>query len=261
MKIANFFFVFIIFIFTSSCAQQLKNQTTTQNTFVGKPEFVRGIHLSAWAAGTESFKKRFAPYWGREKLNTVVIAVKEYEGQVYIPVEEIKKKYNTPIIPIPKLEEYLKELKSKGVYPIARVVVFKDNFLAKNYPHLAVKTPEGGVWKDYKGNSWTDPYNKEVWEYNIEVAKSAIQVGFEEIQFDYIRFPSDGNTKLCRYSQTHTSMTTTAALVGFLKLAKEKLNPVPISIDVFGLTPSVNHDMGIGQRFLQMAEVVDYVSP
>ncbi|MCX7910311.1 MAG: putative glycoside hydrolase [Endomicrobia bacterium] len=245
-------------------------QTNTQNEHnnnvnpklkVEKPKYVRGIHLSAWVAGMDKYKKRFEPYLGRDKLNTLVIAVKEYEGQLYIDVPEIRKKYNTPTIPIPKIEQYLQELKSKGVYTIARIVVFKDNFLAKNYPYLAIKNPDGSVWKDYKGNSWTDPYIKEVWEYNIEVAKKAIEIGFEEIQFDYIRFPSDGPTKLCRYSQNHTSYTATAALVEFLKYAKEKLSPTPISIDVFGLTPSVNHDMGIGQRFLQMAEVSDFVSP
>ena len=267
MKLQTFLlFLFFISLVTTSCAQQKqqeqKEQHTSTKTFVGKPEYVHGIHLSAWVAGLDSYKKRFEPYLSREKLNTIVIAIKEYEGQVYIPIsEELKKKYNTPVRPIPKISEYLQELKSKGVYPIARIVVFKDNHLAKNFSHLAVKNPDGTVWKDYKGNSWTDPYNKEVWQYNIDIAKSAIELGFEEIQFDYIRFPSDGNTKLCRYSQKHSSTTATTALVEFLTYAKQQFSPTLVSIDVFGLTPSVNHDMGIGQRFLQMAEVVDYISP
>ncbi|MEN3013985.1 MAG: putative glycoside hydrolase [Endomicrobiia bacterium] len=259
-------FTFFCYLFTTCCTLQTtehksENPQTKNKIKVEKPKYVRGIHLSAWVAGLDKFKKRFEPYLGKEKLNSIVIAIKEYEGQVYIDVPEIKNKYNTPIIPIPKIEEYLEELKSKGIYPIARIVVFKDNHLAKNFPHLAVKTPDGKIWKDYKGNSWTDPYNKEVWDYNIAVAKRAVELGFEEIQFDYIRFPSDGNTKLCRYSQHHTSTSATKALVDFLQYAKEKLSPTFISIDVFGLTPSVNHDMGIGQRFLQMAEVVDFVSP
>jgi hypothetical protein len=262
MKLKIFVIIFFS-LFTTSCAQQKQQeQPSPTKIFVGKPEYVRGIHLSAWVAGLESYKKRFEPYLSREKLNTIVIAIKEYEGQVYIPIsEELKKKYNTSVRPIPKISEYLQELKSKGVYPIARIVVFKDNYLAKNFPHLAVKNPDGTVWEDYKGNSWTDPYNKEVWQYNIDIAKSAVELGFEEIQFDYVRFPSDGNTKLCRYSQKHSSITATTALVEFLTYAKQQLSPTPVSIDVFGLTPSVNHDMGIGQRFLQMAEVVDYISP
>lgn len=253
------FFVILILLFVNSCAQQTKDITTTQNVTVGKPEHVHGIHLSAWTASNKNFRNRFSPYLGRDKLNTIVIAIKEYEGKLFIPVEDIRKKYNTPIIDA-KLEEYVKELKQNGVYTIARIVVFKDNFLAKHHPQLAVKTYDDNVWKDYKGNSWTDPYNKEVWDYNIAIAKAAVEVGFEEIQFDYVRFPSDGNTKLCKYSQKHTSITATEVLVEFLKYAKSQIS-VPISIDVFGLTPSVKHDMGIGQRFLQMAEVVDFVSP
>lgn len=265
-KILTILLLFLISCNSQTNTQQFSTQpNSNKNSNLtklkkGKPKYVRGIHLSAWVAGTEKYKKRFEPYFAEDKINTVVIAIKEYEGQIYIEVPEIKKKYNSPIIPIPKIEQYLDELKSKGVYPIARIVVFKDNYLAKNFPQLAVKTPDGSIWKDYKGNSWTDPYNKEVWDYNITVAKQAVELGFEEIQFDYIRFPSDGNTKLCRYSQKHTSMTATEILVEFLKYAKTQIE-VPISIDVFGLTPSVNHDMGIGQRFLQMVEVVDFVSP
>ncbi len=271
MKIKILYFLLFI-SFNTACAQQSQNQQINNNQtesssykeikkLVGKPKYVRGIHLSSWVAGSEKYKKRFEPYLGKDKLNTIVIAIKEYVGEVYINVSELKKKYNTPIIPIPKLEQYLEELKSKDIYTIARIVVFKDNYLAKNFPHLAVKNPDGTVWNDYKGNSWVSPYNKEVWDYNIEVAKKAIEVGFEEIQFDYIRFPSDGNVKLCRYSQKHTSTTASEILVEFLKYAKEKLPNTTISIDVFGLTPSVEHDMGIGQRFIKMVEIIDFVSP
>lgn len=257
-----------IFLILFSCGgqqditQQKNYKTTKTNVLkVGKPKHVRGIHLSAAAAGSVEFRKRFDKLLSRDKLNTIVIAVKEYDGIIYLPNVEIAKKYNIDVRPIPKLKEYLNELKQKEIYTIARIVVFKDNQMARKHPHLAVKTPDGSIWEDYKGNCWTDPYNKEVWQYNIEIAKSAAELGFEEIQFDYIRFPSDGNTKLCRYSQKHSSLTATAALVGFLTLAKQELGTIPVSIDVFGLTPSVSHDMGIGQRFIQMAKVVDFISP
>ncbi len=262
---------FIIFLITTlslkSCSQQIEDINKSVNkdkeiklAKVGKPEYIRGIHLSAYAAGSAKFRERFKPLLSRDKLNTIVIAVKEYDGIVFLPNATITQKYNIPIQPIPKLKEYLEELKSYGVYPIARIVVFKDNALALRHPEFAVKTPDGSVWRDYKGNCWVDPYNKEVQQYNIEIAKAAIEIGFEEIQFDYIRFPSDGNVKLCRYSQKHSSTTATAALVEFLTLTKQQIQ-APISIDVFGLTPSVNHDMGIGQRFLEMAKIVDYISP
>jgi hypothetical protein len=279
MKPKHFFVLTLLLqLFITSCHTNEKNgvtqqssqqeiqpphQISAQNFRVGKPEFVHGIHLSAWVAGSINLRNRFEQLLSRDKLNTIVIAIKEYQGELYIPNVELTKKYNIPVRPIPNLEKYLFHLKSKGVYPIARIVVFKDNFLARNNPHLAVKNPDGSVWKDYKGNSWADPYNKEVWKYNIEIAKKAVELGFEEIQFDYIRFPSDGNTKLCRYSEIHNSTTATNALINFLSYAKEELAKyaVPISIDVFGLTPSVGHDMGIGQRFVKLVSVCDYISP
>lgn len=259
--------LFFLQLFTVGCHTTEKSQSQVEQTVsepkFGKPPFVRGIHLTSWVAGSPNLRNRFEPLLSREKLNTIVIAIKEYQGVVYISSEEITKKYNVPVVPIPKLKEYLLHLKSKGVYPIARIVVFKDNFLAKQNPSLAVKNPDGSVWTDYKGNSWADPYNTKVWQYNVDIAKKAVDLGFEEIQFDYIRFPSDGNTKLCRYSKVHTSTAATAALVGFLEYAKDELSKysVPISIDVFGLTPSVEHDMGIGQRFLAMSSAADFVSP
>ncbi len=271
MKLRNCLFILIvIYTFVSGCYTKNNNEqqiptksATIQKVRVGKPEYVRGIHLSAWTAGDIKFRARFENLLSRDKLNTIVIAIKESEGHIYIPSVKIVEEYNIPVFPIPKLEQYLDYLKSKGVYPIARIVVFKDNSLAHRKPEFAVKNPDGSLWKDYKGYSWTDPYNKNVWRYNVEIAKRAVELGFEEIQFDYIRFPSDGNTKLCRYSQKHSSITATETLVNFLTYAKEELKPfnIPVSIDVFGLTPSVNHDMGIGQRFLELSEACDFISP
>ncbi len=258
-------FFLIVTLSLKGCTQSTKenNQQEQQKSslHIVKPTHVRGIHLTSAAAGSVKFRERFTPLLSNDKLNTIVIAVKEYDGVICLPNTSVAKKYNIPTWPIPKLKEYLEELKNRGIYTIARIVVFKDNALATKHPELAVKNPDGSVWHDYKGNCWTDPYNKEVHQYNIEIAKAAVEIGFDEIQFDYIRFPSDGNIKLCRYSQNHSSTTATLALLEFLSAAKQQLSPIPISIDVFGLTPSVNHDMGIGQRFLEMANIVDYISP
>ncbi|MFH2070666.1 MAG: putative glycoside hydrolase [Elusimicrobiota bacterium] len=227
----------------------------------GKPEYVRGVHLTAWVAGSSKMRSRLEPLLSRDKLNTIVIVVKEVGGEIYLPGVRVAQDYGIKTIyPIPKLEKYLVDLKSRGVYPVARLTVFKDCSLVNAKPQLAVKNPDGSIWKDYKGKSWSDPYNKEVWKYNVEIAKHAIQLGFEEIQYDYIRFPSDGDTWQCRYSAVHNSTAASQVLVGFLEYSKKELS-VPVSIDVFGLTPSVNHDMGIGQNFMAMAEVVDYISP
>jgi hypothetical protein len=228
-----------------------------------RPKYVRGIHLTSWVAGSSKYRAYLDELVTNSEINTVVIDIKEYEGEVYIPGVEELKELNIYVPAVPDIENYLSKLKAKGVYTIARIVVFKDNLMPRKKLNLAVKNPEGGVWKDRRGLTWLDPYRRENWDYNIRIAERAVDLGFEEIQFDYIRFPSDGNTRECRYSSAHSTTTTNAALVGFLQEANKRLKPTGanISIDVFGLTTTVRHDMGIGQNIVDMTEWVDYVSP
>lgn len=227
-----------------------------------KPKYVRGIHMTSWVTGSAKQRAAFNRLFEETELNTAVIDIKEYEGEVYIPYGKAKE-FKAYVPAIPDTREYLAGLKAKGIYPIARIVVFKDNIVPLRKPEWAVMSAEGGVWKDHAGNTWVDPYNKEVWDYNLSLAEHAIDLGFEEIQFDYIRFPSDGRTRNCRYSQIHSSMAARGALVGFLKEANRRLKAkgANLSIDVFGLTTTVPHDMGIGQKITEMTEWVDYVSP
>jgi hypothetical protein len=228
-----------------------------------KTKHIRGIHLSAWVSGSEKHRKLALELFDNTELNTAIIDIKEYEGQVYIKgVKEVdtNKAY---VAAIPDLEKYIFLLKEKGIYTIARIVVFRDNTISRKIPSLAVKNPDGTIWVDRKGAAWLDPYNKDTWDYNLKIAERAVDVGFDEIQFDYIRFPSDGNTKDCRYSKPHSAVEASKALVGFLKEAKKCLNKkgAKISIDVFGLTTTATDDMGIGQKIVEMTEQVDYVSP
>lgn len=231
---------------------------------VKKPEFVKGIHLTAWVAGSKKARLRIEKLLEETELNTVVIAIKEYQGEVYIPGVPMAHQYKFYVNAIPDISETLADLKKKGIYTIARIVCFKDNALAKKKPELAVKKADGSLWTDYRGIAWTDPYHKEVWEYNLSVATQAVALGFEEIQFDYIRFPSDGDIKQCRYSYAaHNASSAVKNLENFLQEASKRLKPmgVNISIDIFGLTPSVPHDMGIGQKLVELTQWVDFVSP
>jgi len=238
------------------------SETIPEPKHCQRPASVRGIHLTAWTAGAANTRRYFDQIFQKTEINTAVIDIKEYEGEVYIPAE-VALKANTYVRAIPDIEKYLAHLKKLNIYPIARLVVFKDNKLVRQRPELAVKTPSGNIWKDHKGNAWADPYNEEVWKYNVAIASKAAELGFAEIQFDYIRFPSDGDTRLCRYSQNHSSASARAALAGFLKYAYQQLKPsgVDISVDIFGLTTSVSHDMGIGQSLKELVELADFVSP
>ncbi|MDR3256214.1 MAG: putative glycoside hydrolase [Endomicrobium sp.] len=230
-----------------------------------KEKYVRGIHLSAWVSGSEKYRNVAAALFNNTELNTAVIDIKEYEGEVYIDGIKIVNLNDAYVKAIPNLEKYIADLKEKGVYTIARIVVFRDNTMTRKNPELAVKNPDGTIWVDRKGVAWLDPYNKNSWDYNLQIAQRAVNIGFEEIQFDYIRFPSDGNTKNCCYSKPHSTVEASKALVGFLKEANKRLKAkdkdAKISIDVFGLTTTASDDMGIGQKIVEMTQWVDYVSP
>lgn len=255
-----------IYVYQSNSDEPVKEKIAELPSvkLVKKPEFVRGVHLTAWVAGSKKARERIWDILNETELNTVVIAIKEYEGDVYIPGVPLAEKYKLFVNAIPDIKEYLADLKKKGIYTIARIVVFKDNNLPRKKPEWAVKRADGSIWLDRRKNAWVDPYNKEVWEYNFSISSQAIALGFDEIQFDYIRFPSDGDTKQCRYSYSqHNSSFSARAIAQFLQEASKKLKPLGcnISIDIFGLTPSVEHDMGIGQKITPMTEWMDYVSP
>lgn len=221
---------------------------------------VKGMHLSQFVSGSQILKERVDDLLTNTELNAVVIDVKEIDGIYCMKGIMNNIAYSSKI---PDFSKYVQQLKEKGVYTIARIVVFRDNILPRKRPDLAVKTPEGEVWQDYKKITWLNPYKQEVRDYTLDVCDKAVELGFDEIQFDYIRFPSDGRIKNCRYGVAHSSITASNAIVEFLKQAKERLDPkgVKISIDVFGLTTTEKGDMGIGQRIVEMTKYVDYVSP
>lgn len=276
-KIIKYFYLIIISLFISGCLTLptvIENILPAENILpptiseiqknANKPKYVRGIHLTAWVAGSARRRKLIAELLTQTELNTVVIAVKEYHGEVYVPGEKRSEELKTYVPAIPDLENYLQVLKSSSVYTVARIVVFKDNIVARRKPEWAVKDPQGNIWQDYRGNSWLDPYCREVWDYNLSIAERCAELGFDEIQFDYIRFPSDGNIRNCRYSQVHSSSTAVGTVIDFLAAAKNRLSrkqAVNISADVFGLTTSAEDDLGIGQVLTEMAKQVDFICP
>lgn len=230
---------------------------------IGRPKYIRGIHLTPWTAGSRKAKERINKMLDETELNAVVIAIKEVAGEVYIGGVKSAEELNTNASRIPGLRKYVRELKEKNYYTIARVVIFKDDLLARIKPEWAVRDSSGAVWQDYSGYAWIDPFDKASWEYNLDISLQAVKLGFDEIQFDYIRFPSDGRISDCRYDQVFTSTSGVSALVEFLKKARKQINAAgaKFSIDVFGLATTNLHDMGIGQKIVEMTECVDYVSP
>jgi hypothetical protein len=163
------------------------------------------------------------------------------------------------------IQALLAQCKELGIYTIARQVVFKDHPLATTKPEWAVRTITNTLWLDREGLGWGNPFLQEVRDYNIALAKEIAALGFDEIQFDYLRFPSDGDVSLILYEQENTPATRSEALKTFLAQATAALRPydIFISADVFGLTVWVppEEDMGIGQRVMDIAPYVDYLCP
>jgi hypothetical protein len=159
-------------------------------------------------------------------------------------------------------QENMKIIHDKNIYPIARIVTFKDPALAEKRHDLALKRKNGTIWRDRKGLAWVDPHNKTVWEYTINIAKEAAKMGFKEIQFDYVRFPTDGNMKDVVFPYDNGKKKEDVILE-FLTYAKKELAPynVFVSADVFGLTTMTKDDMKIGQKFEKVITQVDYVCP
>ncbi|MFA6004236.1 MAG: putative glycoside hydrolase [Elusimicrobiota bacterium] len=225
---------------------------------------IHGVHITGWVAGSAKNRRGLIRNIQAAGLNAVVIALKEYDGFMFVRDVKLSRETGAFINAIPDLAACVRDFREAGFYTIARIVLFKDNHLARRRPDLAVRSSDGGIWSNANGVAWVDPYRHEIWEYNLDIASRAATAGFDEIQFDYVRFPSDGNTRLCRYSRPdHTDKTANRSLKEFLTLARQRLQPlgVKLSICVFGMTTSDDSGMGIGQHLQDLARQVDFVSP
>lgn len=261
-KIIPFAFIVFSSFLCQPCFSETADVAQPQETVVQpKPSVTaKGMHLTSFVPGASKKRIYIDSLLEDTELNAVVIDVKEIDGAIGIKGISGDLAFSKSV---PNPEEYIKHLKEKNIYTIARIVVFRDNTMPRKRPELAVKTPDGKIWEDYRQTTWLDPYNQKAKDYILDIAEKTADIGFDEIQFDYIRFPSDGNTKMCRYQVPRSTATAYLEIIDFLKQAKQRLAPkgIKTSIDVFGLTTTENTDMGIGQKIVEMTEHVDYVSP
>ena len=242
---------------------------TSYKKISAKIQNVRGIYISRSTASTRKNLDSYVNFVKRNNLNALVIDVKDDDGMMLFKSEASSKHSpnanNNAAYTKEEIKEIIKNLKSQGIYLIARIVCFKDPTYARTHMEKAVVfkdtgEPYMGVYKV----PWASAYDRELWQYNIEVAKESIEVGFDEIQYDYVRFPELSKAVKDRVNLRQSGNETMAeAIHKFLLQSKKELEPygVPLTADIFGLVSSVVDDLGIGQHWESISNVVDYVCP
>ena len=231
-----------------------------------RPRVHRAAYLTYFGVGDRTIRNRVLDLAARTELNAVVIDVKGDRGWIVyrteIP-EALAAGAQGPAT-LRDFDALMADLKARGIYTIARIVTFKDNVLARHRPDWAViDTRTGTPWIDNEKLAWVDPFREEVWDYNIAIAREAVRRGFDEVQFDYVRFPTDGRLGAARYARPNTRQTRLPAVAGFLARARRELGAMGafVAADVFGYTAFNENDTDIGQRIEELAPHVDYFSP
>jgi hypothetical protein len=221
----------------------------------------KALYLSFYGIGSAKLRESALGLIDTTQLNAIVVDVKSDRGMIpYRSSVALTEEVGAErITTIPDARSLLDRLHRDHLYVVARIVVFKDDLLARARPNLAVKR-DGGIFKDREGSAWTDPFNKEVWNYNIALAVEAASLGFDEIQFDYVRFPDEPGLV---FSMPNTMENRLAAITGFLNEARRQLTRynVFLAADIFGYVTWNLDDTHIGQRLQELSSVVDYISP
>jgi hypothetical protein len=223
------------------------------------PAEIRGVHVTMALAGLPGKLEEYIAMKD-SGLNTIELDVKDENGDIGFPAQVPLARRVGSAKRYYEVQRAVAKIHAAGLYLIGRVVTFEDPQLSENAPWSAIRRTDGSRWVNNGGLGWTNPYDRRVWKYNVDIAEQAAKVGFDEIQFDYVRFPSDGDLSQIRFPGTHTQpMGWTIPM--FLKYARSRLQPlgVRISVDVFGL--SATRDLGIGQFPRRIAPFVDAIYP
>lgn len=240
-------------------------ESTVVASHIETPSAVKAVYISSWVAGSPSFRDAIIKLIDETELNAVVIDIKDSTGRISFGVDDLLvSRYGSSENRIANIHALVEMLHKKNIYIIGRISVFQDPYMTKIKPEWAItKKSDGTVWKDRKGLSFLDPANKNVHDYIIALAHESYRYGFDEINFDYIRYPSDGNLKDINYHLVDgkTRADNIESFFKYLNKEMKKNNNIPMSADVFGLTTEVSDDMGIGQVWEKTFPYFDYLSP
>ena len=252
----------------TSTPTEVKVATTTpvlpEVAHVKTPEAVKAIYMTSCVVGTPSFRKKLVDIINTTEINSVVIDIKDFSGTLsYEPTDpSLKHAWEVARCGTKDMKDFVASLHRDNIYVIGRVTVFQDPHFVKLHPELAVKSlATGQPWKDHKGLNFLDVGGKATWEYVAAIAKDAHNIGFDEINFDYIRFPSDGNMSDAVYTlSTGSKADQLEKFFSYLSAEMKKENIIT-SADLFGMTTTNNDDLNIGQVLERTLPYFDYVAP
>lgn len=227
-----------------------------------QPFTPKGIYLSSFGISSLKLRNSALDLVHNTQINTFVIDIKTDTAMVtHKTAVPLATEIGAQKLVLKKdLPELITKLHEQGIYTIARIVTFKDNLLAQAHPELAIRTAGGQIFRDREGLAWVDPFKTEVWNYNIALAEEAAQMGFDEVQFDYVRFPDKRGLV---FSKPNNEENRVAAINGLFTAARKKLEPynVFLAADIFGYVAWNLDDTEIGQRIVDVMQHVDYASP
>jgi len=233
------------------------------------PEIIKAIYVSGYSAGSKKYLEYLSALFANTEINAVVVDIKGSDGSVsYKSLAPDVKKYSLYYGAIKDIDALLKFFHDKNIYVIGRIAVFEDPLYSKARPNLAIynKTETLAqnklvLWQDRNKLSWMDPASKDVYDYNISLAKEAFSRGFDEINFDYIRFPTDGKVADMGFPVWNGVKTKADVINEFFHYLRDSLPDEKLSVDLFGQVTTNTDDMGIGQLLENSFETFDYVSP
>lgn len=235
-------------------------------THIPTPDQVKGVYMTACAAKTSSFREHITSLLEETELNTVIIDIKDFTGTISAPLSSELQQLNEGATGcrVPDMQQFIGELHDRGVYVIGRITAFQDPFYSKTHPEIAIKKRSTGtLWHDNKGLSYIDPGARAFWDYLVEIGKESYEIGFDELNYDYIRYPSDGNVSDAAFphSQGRAKPVVIREFFEYLNTALDSVD-APVSADIFGMTTTATtSDLNIGQLLGDALATFDYVAP
>ncbi|MEO9225959.1 MAG: putative glycoside hydrolase [Gemmatimonadaceae bacterium] len=228
-----------------------------------EPRAIRGLYVNRFAAQSSAKMRHLIAIADSTEINAFVIDIKDEFGLNWHSSDPLLQRNEGKMNKVANMRALVDTLRAHGILPIARMVIFKDSVAARMNPDHVIRKPDGTPWKDKKGLTWVNPYSRVIWDYNFRVADEAVQMGFGEIQFDYVRFPEPYKSLPKQVFPEAAGRTKPAALHDFLKEAQERYNKrgVRMTADIFGLVTTVRGALEVGQDWEQISPVVDVVLP